>query len=190
MPVTRAAGRPHLALLRGINVGGKNIIEMTALRACFEAAGCTQVATYIQSGNVVFHAPGRRRPLAALRATLEAALATRFGYAARLVLLDRAQVARVVAEAPAGFGGEPARYRYDVLFVRAPMTAARALEELRPREGVDTVAAGTLALYARRLIARAAQSHLTKLVQLPVYQDLTIRNWNTTTALARMMALA
>lgn len=42
-----------VALLRGINVGGKNRIAMADLRACFEAVGCSAVRTYIQSGNVV-----------------------------------------------------------------------------------------------------------------------------------------
>ncbi len=48
----------YLALLRGINVGGKNIIKMAELKACFEANGFGDVATYIQSGNVLFSTPG------------------------------------------------------------------------------------------------------------------------------------
>lgn len=44
----------HVALLRGINVGGKNLVPMPKLIALFEKAGCTEVETYIQSGNVVF----------------------------------------------------------------------------------------------------------------------------------------
>ena len=50
----RPHGKPYLALLRGINVGGKNLIKMPALKACFENNGFTDVATYIQSGNVFF----------------------------------------------------------------------------------------------------------------------------------------
>jgi uncharacterized protein (DUF1697 family) len=49
----------YVALLRGINVGGKNLIRMPALKAAFEDQGFQDVATYIQSGNVVF---ARRRP--------------------------------------------------------------------------------------------------------------------------------
>ncbi|NCP46313.1 MAG: DUF1697 domain-containing protein, partial [Flavobacteriales bacterium] len=44
----------YLALLRGINVGGNNIIKMVDLKACFEKMGFTDVKTYIQSGNVIF----------------------------------------------------------------------------------------------------------------------------------------
>ena len=47
----------HVALLRGVNVGGKNMLPMKNLAAMFATAGCRDVATYIQSGNVVFNAP-------------------------------------------------------------------------------------------------------------------------------------
>ena len=46
----------YVALLRGINVGGNNLIKMTALKACFEEQGFADVVTYIQSGNVLFDA--------------------------------------------------------------------------------------------------------------------------------------
>ena len=54
---TRVGGyATHVALLRGINVGGKNMIPMADLAAMFDRCGCTSVQTYIQSGNVVFSA--------------------------------------------------------------------------------------------------------------------------------------
>jgi len=49
-------GGLHVALLRGINVGGKNKLKMTALAEIFADAGCHEVRTYIQSGNVVYRA--------------------------------------------------------------------------------------------------------------------------------------
>jgi uncharacterized protein (DUF1697 family) len=55
------------------------------------------------------------------------------------------------------------------------------------RQGVDEVHAGPGVLYFSRLISRAAQSHLSKVVSLPIYQSMTIRNWNTTMTLLRMM---
>ncbi len=76
---------------------------------------------------------------------------------------------------------------YDVLFVREPLTPDEVLAQLNPREGVDQAHAGEHAVYVRRLISRAAQSRLSKLVQKPVYKGLTIRNWNTTTKLLAML---
>jgi len=178
------ASHRYVALLRGINVGGKNIIKMTDLRASFEAMGLTEVETYIQSGNVVFTSKAAGKPK--LTKTIEAALSKAFAYASRVVLVSADELARVVAEAPAGFGKEPQRYRYDVAFVKEPLTAAEVLPEVPTKPGVDTAEAGAHALYLRRLIAKVTQSRLSKLSQRPVYQSLTIRNWNTTTKLLEM----
>ena len=52
-----------MALLRGINVGGKNIIKMPDLRRIFEEVGCMDVSTYIQSGNVLFESKLNRTAL-------------------------------------------------------------------------------------------------------------------------------
>ncbi|MBL8715780.1 MAG: DUF1697 domain-containing protein [Myxococcales bacterium] len=176
----------YVALLRGINVGGNNLIPMVELRAAFEALGFTRVETYIQSGNVVFDA--KRGKKGTLVTKLEAALSETFSYAAKVVLVSADELARVVAEAPAGFGSEPAVYRYDVAFVKEPLDPNVALAEVATRPGVDTAHAGTLALYFRKLIEKATQSRLPKLAQRPVYQSLTLRNWNTTTRLLAMVS--
>ena len=175
----------YVALLRGINVGGNNIIKMAELRHCFETLGFGNVATYIQSGNVLFEAaqPGP----ASLSARIEEALSERFGYQARIVLRSHDQFRAIVADAPAGFDSQPDRYRYDVVFLREPLTTAEAMKDLRTREGVDQAFAGDGVCYFSRLASRAAQSYLSRIVALPVYQSMTIRNWNTTTTLLRMM---
>ena len=176
----------HVALLRGINVGGNNIIRMADLRSCFEDMGLTEVETLIQSGNVVFASEPASK--ASLTKTIEKALSDAFGYASRVVLVSARELERVVAQAPAGFGKQPERYRYDVLFVKEPLKTAEALEQITAKPGVDTVRAGEHALYFRRLVSQAAHSQLSKLVQRPVYQSLTIRNWNTTTRLLAMVS--
>jgi uncharacterized protein (DUF1697 family) len=175
----------YVALLRGINVGGNNLIRMAELKRCFEAGGFGNVATYIQSGNVLFEA-AEERP-ASLAARIEQALLARFGYQARIVLRSHAQMRAIVADAPPGFGGQPDLYRYDVVFLREPLTAAEAMSDLKTREGVDQAFAGDGVCYFSRLVSRAAQSYLSRIVALPVYQSVTIRNWNTTTRLQALM---
>jgi uncharacterized protein (DUF1697 family) len=93
----------------------------------------------------------------------------------------------IVAKAPAGFGSQPDQYRYDVLFLREPLSVAEAMRELKPREGVDRAFAGDGVCYFSRLISRATQSNLRLIVVRPAYQNLTIRNWNTTAKLAALM---
>jgi uncharacterized protein (DUF1697 family) len=56
------------------------------------------------------------------------------------------------------------------------------------KRGVDTAASGDHALYFRRLISKATASRLPRLVQMPVYKNITIRNWNTTTKLLSMVS--
>src|SRR5688572_14340509 len=96
----------YVALLRGINVGGKNIIKMTELKACFEAQGLRDVATYIQSGNVLFSAPARGAD--ALCRRVETTLAKTFAYRASVLLRSREELAAIVQRAPRGFGSAPA----------------------------------------------------------------------------------
>lgn len=176
----------YLALLRGINVGGKNIIKMTDLKACFETAGFEQVATYIQSGNVLFTSP--ETDPARLVGKIETALSAAFPqYKARIMLRSYEELNQIARDAPQGFGSQPKEYRYDVLYLRAPLTAPEALEGLTAKPGVDEVFAGPGVLYFSRLIAKASQSHLTRIVSLPIYQEMTIRNWNTTCKLLALM---
>ena len=175
----------YLALLRGINVGGKNLIKMADLRECFEEHGFRNVVTYIQSGNVLFESSGSSS--AKLTPRIEAILDDAFDYRASVVLRTRAQLRRIAERAPDGFGTKPTRYRYDVLFLKPPLTAKSAIKEVLTKDGVDEVFAGTGVLYFSRLTSRASQSRLSRLVSLPIYQRLTIRNWNTTMKLLEMM---
>lgn len=175
----------YLVLLRGINVGGKNIIKMTDLKASFEEMGFSQVATYIQSGNVLFRSEEKDK--AALTAKTEKGLSRRFNFEAKVVMVTHKELADIVRDAPDGFGKEEKKFRYDVIFLKEPLTPKEAMKSVRVREGVDAAHAGKQALYFSRLISRASQSYLTKIIGMPVYQNMTIRNWNTTTKLLRLM---
>jgi uncharacterized protein (DUF1697 family) len=175
----------YLALLRGINVGGKNIIKMTDLKACFEALGFENVRTYIQSGNVLFHA--EEPDLVRLTGEIEDTLSETFNYHSRVVVRSDDELKAIVAHAPQNFGSHPAAYRYDVIFLKEPLNAVEAMQSVTTREGVDQAFAGNGVLYFSRLISRASQSHLARIISMPVYQSMTIRNWNTTTRLLNMM---
>lgn len=174
----------YVALLRGINVGGKNIIPMTGLKACFEDLGLSDVSTYIASGNVLFGAAGSARVLAG---RIERALTAGFRYQASVVLRSAAEMRTVVTRAPKGFGTDPAQYRYDVAFLKEPLTARVAIKQVPQREGVDQAYAGRGVVYFSRLVKRVTQSKLSRLTTLPIYQQMTLRNWNTTTRLLDLL---
>jgi uncharacterized protein (DUF1697 family) len=176
----------YVALLRGINVGGKNPIPMPALKAAFEAHGLEDVHTYIQSGNVVFSTGSSTQ--AELTSEIERMLTVAFGhYEARVLVRSRSQLRAIVDRAPKGFGAEPAKYRYDVVFLKPPLTAKAAIRDVSTKEGVDRIWAGTGVLYMSRLDSRATQSRLNRVASLPIYKSMTIRNWNTTTKLAELL---
>jgi len=175
----------YVALLRGINVGGKNLIKMIDLKLCLEDAGFKDVHTYIQSGNVLFSAAGSDQ--VKLTKEIEDALSKTFTYESRVVVRSRKQMKDIVTHAPKGFGSDPATYRYDVIFLKEPLSAAKAMKSVATKEGVDQAFAGKGVLYFSRLSSRATQSKLARIITLPMYQSMTIRNWNTTTKLLSML---
>jgi uncharacterized protein (DUF1697 family) len=177
--------KKYLALLRGINVGGNNIIKMVALKGCFEGLGFSDVTTFIQSGNVIFSS--EEKDVVVLCGKIEKALSDEFGYKACVVLMTDKALKDAVKLAPKGFGQESTVYRYDVVFLKQPLTARRAIKDVPLKEGVDTVHAGKNVLYFSRRISQAAQSKLSKMIRLPIYKSMTIRNWNTTTRLLHLM---
>lgn len=173
----------YVALLRGINVGGRNSVPMADLRAAFESAGHTDVRTYIQSGNVLFSSDS---PRAQLEDAVETALREQFGVTV-VVLRSHRQLRNVVARAPDGFGSRPDTHHSDVMFLREPLTSRRVMRVLERREGVDRAWPGTGVVYFERLSARRTQSRMSRITDTAEYARMTIRNWNTTTKLLSLL---
>lgn len=175
----------YVALLRGINVGGNNLIKMKDLKACFESHGIQDVTTYIASGNVLFTSSEANR--ARLTRRIEHMLSATFDYRSCVLLRSQKEMRSAVDLAPAGFGRQPGTYRYDVVFLKEPLSASEAMKSVTAREGVDRAYAGKGVLYFSRLSSRASQSFLSRLAAAPVYKSMTVRNWNTTTKLLQLM---
>jgi uncharacterized protein (DUF1697 family) len=172
----------YVALLRGINVGGRNPVPMAALRAAFEDAGHTAVRTYIQSGNVLFEAGGRIDEDA-----VEAVLERRFGVPLVVVLRTERHLRAVVDGAPDGFGQRPQEFHSDVVFLKAPLSSRQAMRVVQLRDGVDQAWPGRGVVYFQRLSARRTASRMSKIVGTPEYKRMTIRSWATTTKLLSLL---
>ncbi len=86
----------YVALLRGINVGGR-IIKKDELKACFEATGLTDVKTVLQSGNVVFSADSKPE---VLKKRAEDALSKTFGFPAKVWVIDSEALERIIDANP------------------------------------------------------------------------------------------
>lgn len=174
----------YVALLRGINVGGKNIIAMKDLRAVLEAHGLDNVSTYIQSGNVLFETD---RPATTLESEIESALETAFGLPLVVVVRSHRQLKSVVGKAPAGFGTDPDTYYSDAVFLKAPLTATQVMGIVQLRDGVDQAWPGTGVVYFARLGAQRTKSKMSKIVSAPEYKQMTIRSWSTTVKLLGLL---
>jgi uncharacterized protein (DUF1697 family) len=174
-----------LALLRGINVGGNNIIKMIDLQQCFVNLGFTEVTTYIQSGNVIFSSA--ENDPSVLTSKIEKALSLSFGYQSKVVLVSQESLIKVIELAPEGFGKENEKYKYDVVFFKEPVTAESAIDDIKSRKDVDIVVAANDVIYFSRLKSRPGQSYLSKIILLPIYKFMTIRNLNTTLKLYELI---
>jgi uncharacterized protein (DUF1697 family) len=175
----------YVVLLRGINVGGKNIIPMAALKERLEDLGFSNVSTYIASGNVILETD---KPGDEIRAQIEEALTERFktdDERIKALVLTRDQLQAVVDGKPEGFGEQPDKYHSDAIFLM-DMDSAQAMSVFRPREGVDQVWPGDGVIYSQRLSAQRTKSRLSKIMGTPEYKSMTIRNWSTTTKLLDM----
>lgn len=177
--------KTYLALLRGINVGGKNIIKMADLKAIFEEMGFRDVKTYIQSGNVIFNS--ERTNKAELTDEIEKKLSERFKYNSIIMLRTEEELKEQLATAPADYGTDNENYRYDVIFLKETITVEEAMKDITLREGIDEAFVGDNVLFFRRLFVDLTKSKLAKIVASPVYKHITIRNWRTSTKLLELM---
>jgi uncharacterized protein (DUF1697 family) len=173
------------ALLRGVNVGGSNIVSMAQLKAVFEEAGLDSVRTYINSGNVIFStdAPDRQ----ALTQRLERGIAERFGLQVGVLLRDTAEMADIVGAIPGDWANDDTQ-KCDVLFLWPEIDRPAIVAELGARPGVDEVRYVAGAVIRRVSRADAGRSGLLKLFGSPLYRQMTIRNCNTARKLLELMS--
>src|SRR5690606_10615484 len=129
--------------------------------ATFEEAGFDAVRTYIASGNVLFESD---HPAKSLEEAIETVVEARFGVPLVVVVRSHRQLRKVVSQAPPGFGEAPDTYHSDTVFLRAPLTAAKAMKVVRTREGVDEAWAGTGVIYFQRLSAQRTKSQMGRIV--------------------------
>jgi len=175
----------YIALMRGINVGGHNKLPMKDLAAIFEKAGCDEVRTYVQSGNVVFAAG--KKLAAGVPEAVSAAINDQFGYQVPLVLRSAEQLAAVVAGNPfARPGAEEKALHVAFLADDAGPDAAAVLEHLRAPAEELAVTGAHIYLH---LPAGAARTKLTNAYFDRALDTVsTMRNWRTTKKLLELSA--
>jgi uncharacterized protein (DUF1697 family) len=170
-----------VSLLRGINVGGHNRLPMADLRAIYEAMGCEDVTTYLQSGNVVFR---RTRP-GAVPAEVEAAIRRAFGLDIRVLGRTHDELARVVAADP--FPGAEASQRLVMFLSEAPSPdVARGSGHVTSGRDEALLVGMEVHLHCPDGLARTKLMGLLSDRRLGVAA--TARNWRTVTSLRDLSA--
>ena len=172
----------HVVLLRGINLGSRNRIAMPKLRDVLEGAGFEDVATYVQSGNVVVSSGRKNEDVAR---ECERLIAKHLGLEIDVVARTRAQLAKVVERNPLGeVATNPKRYQVTFLAGRAPSGLRAKLEAVRAQEEAFAVHGREIYAWHPAGVARS------KLWALLAGRDLgvtaTARNWTTVTKLLEL----
>ncbi len=178
-----AGGQRYVALLRGVNVGGRNKLPMADLRDIFSAAGYSAVRTYIQSGNVVFEAEedlAERTP-----EIVTESIRRRFGYETVVVVRSREELRQVADSNPFDTSGDP-RFLQVAFLEHAP--DAEAIARLDPqRSPPDAFAVRGRHVYLH-YPAGVARSKLTnEYLAAQLQTASTMRNWRT---VLRLLELA
>ncbi|TIO10424.1 DUF1697 domain-containing protein [Mesorhizobium sp.] len=177
-----AQAKTFIALFSGINVGGNRIVRMAELRAFFEQLGFTDVATYVQSGNVVFRST--KGGAATLTKQLEAAFERKWGFHSRIMVRDLGWFERLVAQNPyPEVAGEPTKLHAFAL-ERAPTAdeIARLAEKCTGPERFK-IKDDVLYLHAPEGLGKSVFANLIpRTLKVPG----TARNWRTVLALLEM----
>jgi uncharacterized protein (DUF1697 family) len=172
----------HIVLLRGINLGSRNRVAMPKLREVLEDAGFEDVATYVQSGNVVLSSGRKNEDVVR---ECERLIEEHFGLEIAVVARTRAQLAKVVERNPLGdVATNPKLYQVSFLAGRAPSGLRARLEGVRAEQE-------SFAIHGREIYAwHPAGVARSKLWALLAGRDLgvtaTARNWTTVTKLLEL----
>jgi uncharacterized protein (DUF1697 family) len=179
----------YVALLRGINVGGRNRVAMADLRLLTETLGHTEVATYIQSGNVLFTSPDT--DCGAIADVLEQAIARSPTVRPAVVVLSRADLARVIADNPFPDETNPrclhAIFRRRDLAPEAVAAVEEAQRRARAKGSRDEAVPVGRALFLHTPDGLGRSELAAQLARSAVQADGTARNWSTVTRLMAML---
>lgn len=176
----------YLALLRGVNVGGKGLLRMSELKACLEKAGFAEVRTYIQSGNVLFVAA--KTETSRLAQKMEAAIEKKFAMKVGIVVFAESEWREIVERAPKSWG-ENKDWKHNLLALLPgtnPTDVMKAVGALKPE--IEAMTSGRGVLYQSLSIDSLGRTNSGKLAGHPIYRRITVRNHNTARKLAELLA--
>src|ERR1044072_5753595 len=184
MRMAKSISNVFVALLRGVNVGGNNMISMSALKKSFEALGFNDVGTYINSGNIIFKS--KEADARKLESKIEKMLSKEYQLDSRVVLRSLPEMEKIVQILPKNWTADR-DWRYNVIFLRHTIDSEDILRELELKKDIEEVVYCPGALLWSAQISELTQTNMLNLWSRKMYQDMTIRNQNTTRKLYEWM---
>ena len=166
----------YVAFLRAVNVGGKGIVSMAAIKEALVAMGLADVRTYINSGNVVFSTGASSTPR--LTARIEKALKQRTGTAINVLVIDRAALKKLVDAIPRNWVDDKTMRTY-VMLLWKELDDRRILDRLPSKPGVDELRYAPGAVIWRVDRKNLGRSQMNRIVGTAVYKKMTFRSANT-----------
>jgi uncharacterized protein (DUF1697 family) len=176
-----------VALLRGVNVGGNNMISMKSLKESFETLGFVNVSTYINSGNIIFHS--KEADPRKLERKIEQMLSSDYQLDSKVVLRSLSEMEKLMNDLPRSWN-EDSSWRYNVIFLRYSIDSEKILTELPANSDIEQVVYRPGALLWSTQATQMSQSQLGKLSSRKTFRDMTVRNLNTTRKLYELMKKA
>jgi len=170
----------YVALLRGINVGGARCVEMKKLKALFESLGYTNVATYINSGNVIFEAADGQSNI---KSIVEEALKNEFGFEIPTLIYTRTQMRQIAEAIPQNWQNDKER-KTDVAYLFSQTNYPSIINELPINKELIDIRYVDGAIFWNVDRENYTQSRLNKLISHKAYKFMTVRNVNTARFLA------
>lgn len=162
----------YVALLRGVNVGGKGLVKMAELVTCFETAGYRNVSTYINSGNIIFQTPASDRRT--LEDHLEKVLRKTFGWPLRVQVRSLSDINKLMKQLPASWASSTPQ-KCNVIFLDRTIDRASILHELHPKPEIEELHYAPGVLLWSAPLTTLTKSNMIKLSLSPLYQHMTIR---------------
>jgi uncharacterized protein (DUF1697 family) len=175
----------YVAFLRGVNVGGKGIVSMAAIKEALVALGLSDVRTYINSGNVIFST--RASDALRLTARIEKALEQNTGMAIKVLVMDHKTLKKMVDAIPRNWVDDKTMRTY-VLLLWNELDNRGILDRLPIKPGVDEIRYTRGAVVWRVDRENVGRSHMNKIVGTPLYKKITIRSANTMRKLNELTA--
>jgi uncharacterized protein (DUF1697 family) len=180
----KSTSNVFVALLRGVNVGGNNMISMSALKKSFEALGFNDVVTYINSGNIIFKS--KEADARKLEGKIEKMLLKEYQLDSRVVLRSLSEMKKIVESLPENWTTDR-DWRYNVIFLRHTIDSKDILRELELKKDIEEVVYCPGALFWSAQTSELTRTNMLKLSSRKMYLDMTIRNQNTTRKLYELM---